>query len=184
MIARSRPRTADIRRDRWSELQEPPPDRLVRCVNASLGQQFLNIPKGQCEPGIEPDRVADDFWRESVALKRYRAHRRMLIGDEPQSYPSYRDIAPLHHSAKFSRARPRSSAGSIISSGAKAIPRPIANEQMDTAQYAAAARCSIELPQMESRTCYCRSNRSGIASALVPPHKFCRKLDISRPINA
>jgi hypothetical protein len=93
MIARSRPRTADIRRDRRAKLQEPPPDRLVGCVNASLGQQFLNIAKGQCEPGIEPDRVADDFWREPVALKRYRSHPMMLIGDEPQSYPSYRDIA-------------------------------------------------------------------------------------------
>ena len=93
MIARSRPRTADIRRDRRPELQEPPPDRLVGCVNTSLGQQFLDIPKGQCEPGIEPDRVADDFWREAVALKRYRSHPMMLIGDEPQSYPSYRDIA-------------------------------------------------------------------------------------------
>jgi hypothetical protein len=94
MIARSRTRTADIRRDRWSELQEPPPDRLVGCVNASLGQQFLEIPKGQCEPGIEPDRVADDFWREAVALKRYRSHPMMLIGDEPQSYPSYRVTLP------------------------------------------------------------------------------------------
>jgi hypothetical protein len=37
--------------------------------------------------------VADDFWREAVALKRYRSHPMMLIGDEPQSYPSYRDIA-------------------------------------------------------------------------------------------
>ena len=93
MIARSRPRTADISRDRWSELQEPPPDRLVGCVNASLGQQFFDIPKGQGEPGIEPDRVTDDFWWEAVALKRYRSHPMMLIGDEPQSYPSYRDIA-------------------------------------------------------------------------------------------
>ncbi len=93
MIARSRPRTADIRRNRRPELQEPPPDRLVGCVNTSLGEQFLEIPKGQCEPGREPDRVADDFWREAVALKRYRSHLMMLIGDEPQSYPSYRDIA-------------------------------------------------------------------------------------------
>jgi hypothetical protein len=37
--------------------------------------------------------VADDFWWEAVALKRYRSHRRMLFGDEPQSYPSYHDIA-------------------------------------------------------------------------------------------
>jgi hypothetical protein len=93
MIARSRPRMADIRCDRRPELQEPPPDRLVGRVNTSLGQQFLDIPKGQGEPGIEPDRVADDFWREAVALKRYRSHPMMLIGDEPQSYPSYRDIA-------------------------------------------------------------------------------------------
>ena len=97
MIARSRPRTADIRRDRRPELQEPPPDRLVGCVNTSLGQQFLDIPKGQSEPGIEKDRVADDSWREAVALKRYRSHPMMLIGDEPQSYPSYRDIAHSGH---------------------------------------------------------------------------------------
>jgi len=37
---------ADIRRDRRPELQEPPPDRLVGCVNTLLGQQFLDIPKG------------------------------------------------------------------------------------------------------------------------------------------
>ena len=37
--------------------------------------------------------MLDDLWREAVALKRYRSHRMMLIGDEPQSYPSYRGIA-------------------------------------------------------------------------------------------
>lgn len=94
MIARPRPRTADIRSDRRPELEEPPPNRLIGCVNAALGQQALDIPKGQREPGIEPDRVADDFWREAVALKRYRSHPIMLIADEPQNYPSYRDIAP------------------------------------------------------------------------------------------
>jgi len=93
MIARPRPRTADIHSDRRPELEEPPPNRLIGCVNAALGQQVLDIPKGQREPGIEPDRVADDFWREAVALKRYRSHPIMLIADEPQSYPSYRDIA-------------------------------------------------------------------------------------------
>jgi hypothetical protein len=39
-----------------------------RRMRQSLAQ-FLDIPKGQGEPGIEPDRVADDFWREAVALK-------------------------------------------------------------------------------------------------------------------
>jgi hypothetical protein len=37
--------------------------------------------------------VADDFWREAVALKRYRSYPKMLIGDEPECCPSYRDIA-------------------------------------------------------------------------------------------
>jgi hypothetical protein len=32
-------------------------------------------------------------WREAVALKRYRFHPMMLIGDDSQCYPSYRDIA-------------------------------------------------------------------------------------------
>ena len=49
------------------------------------------------DPGIEPDRVADDFWREPVALKQYGSHPMMLVGDEPQSYPSYRDIAAGAH---------------------------------------------------------------------------------------
>jgi len=29
------------------------------------------------------DGMADDLWREAVALKRYRFHPMMLIGDEP-----------------------------------------------------------------------------------------------------
>jgi hypothetical protein len=49
-----------------------------------------NISEGQGEPGIESDGMADDLWREAVALKRYRFNSMMLIGDEPQSYPSYR----------------------------------------------------------------------------------------------
>jgi hypothetical protein len=50
--------------------------------------------------------VADDFWREAVALKRYRSHPMMLIGDEPQSYPSYRDIARAAHMADPALAEP------------------------------------------------------------------------------
>ena len=53
------------------------------------------MPRPKCEPGIEPNRVADDFWRETVALKRYRSHPMMLIGDQPLSYLSYRDIAQI-----------------------------------------------------------------------------------------
>jgi len=35
--------------------------RPERAAGKALGQQFLDIPKGQGEPGIEPNRVADDF---------------------------------------------------------------------------------------------------------------------------
>ena len=35
-----------------------------------------------------------------MALKRYRSHPIMLVGDAPQSYPRYRDIA---HQAKPKR---------------------------------------------------------------------------------
>jgi len=31
----------------------------------------------------EANGMADDLWREAVALKRYRFHPMMLIGDEP-----------------------------------------------------------------------------------------------------
>jgi hypothetical protein len=64
------------------------------------GPISLNVttpPKGQRGPGIEPDRAADEFWWETVALKRYRSHPIMLIADQPQSYPSYHDIAPAVH---------------------------------------------------------------------------------------
>jgi hypothetical protein len=74
MIARSRPRTADIRRDRRPELQEPSPDRLVGCVNTSLGQQFLDIPKGQCEPAYS--QIA---WRMISGGKRWRLNDIGLI---------------------------------------------------------------------------------------------------------
>ena len=64
-----------------------------------------DIPKGQREPGIEPDRVADDFGREAVALKRYRFHPMMLIGDEPQRYRSYRDIAESEQGISLTEQR-------------------------------------------------------------------------------
>jgi len=53
----------------------------MECINAALGQQLLDIPKGQREPGIELDRAADEFWWETVALIRYRSHPIRLIAD-------------------------------------------------------------------------------------------------------
>jgi len=53
-----------------TELQTPPPDALVRDDHAALGQHQFHIPKAQTEDVIEPDRVADQFGWDAVAIVR------------------------------------------------------------------------------------------------------------------
>lgn len=60
--------------DQTPELQKPAPYRLIRNVDATLGQQFLDVAKRQCKSGIERDRVLDDNWRKAMSLERYRGH--------------------------------------------------------------------------------------------------------------
>ena len=55
--------------DQPPELQKPAPHRLVRNVDATLGQQFLDITKRQREPGIKPNRVLDDHGRKAMSLE-------------------------------------------------------------------------------------------------------------------
>ncbi len=55
--------------DQPTKLQKPAPDGLVRDVDATLGQQFLDIAKRQREPGIERDRVLDDYRRKAMSLE-------------------------------------------------------------------------------------------------------------------
>jgi hypothetical protein len=52
----------------WSELQAPASHRLIGDDNPSLREQILDIAKTQSEPLVQPDRVADDFWWESVSM--------------------------------------------------------------------------------------------------------------------
>lgn len=47
-----------------AEPLDPPVDRHVVDVDASLGQQFLDVPIGKAEPQVPPDGQRDDRWWE------------------------------------------------------------------------------------------------------------------------
>ena len=49
------------------ERPAPLADRLVRDVDAALGEEVLDVPKTEAEPVVQPHRVTDDFRRESVS---------------------------------------------------------------------------------------------------------------------
>jgi len=61
--------TAQVSGDDGSKLQEPAANGLVGDVQTSLREHILHIAKAQREPGIQPDRMADDVGREAVPLE-------------------------------------------------------------------------------------------------------------------
>ncbi len=78
MIAGLRAGAAQVGGDDGSKLQEPAPDGFVGDVQAALGEHLLDIAKAQGEPGVQPDRLADDVGREAVTLERELAHQPSL----------------------------------------------------------------------------------------------------------
>ena len=72
--ARPREAAAKITCNQAPELQKPTPDGLARNIDATLGQQFLDIAERQPEPGIKSNRVLDDHRRKAMSLERYRGH--------------------------------------------------------------------------------------------------------------
>ena len=78
MPARARARagtaTSKIAGDQTPDLQKLAPDRLIRNVDATLCQQFLDVAKRQREPGIEPNRMLYDHRRKAMSLEGYRGH--------------------------------------------------------------------------------------------------------------
>ena len=62
-----------------AELSFPVPHRLVAGLNATIGEQFLDIAKAQAEAIIKPDGLADDLARKAVAFERIRARFRHAI---------------------------------------------------------------------------------------------------------
>jgi hypothetical protein len=51
-----------------SEFRAPKPDAFIAYSDAPLGEQILNISVTEIESVVEPNGVADDFGRESVAF--------------------------------------------------------------------------------------------------------------------
>ena len=51
-----------------SELDAPKPDRFSANSNASLGQQIFDVSETEVEALVQPDGVADDIGRESMAF--------------------------------------------------------------------------------------------------------------------
>jgi hypothetical protein len=48
------------------EALDPAVDRDVVDLDPALGQELLDVPVGEAEPQVPPDRQGDDFGREAV----------------------------------------------------------------------------------------------------------------------
>ncbi len=72
--AGARTAAAKIDRNRSAELQESASNRFVRNIDATLGQQVLDITKRKREPGVEPDRMLDNLGRKTMSFERCRDH--------------------------------------------------------------------------------------------------------------
>jgi hypothetical protein len=68
-----------------TELLTPQPDRLIRNNNSPLGEQILYISEAQAEAMVDPDRVTDDFCRETMTViaRPIALHRPSLSGSGP-----------------------------------------------------------------------------------------------------
>ncbi len=51
-----------------TELPTPDSNGFIRDDDSALGQKILDISKAQAETMINPDGVADDFWREPMSV--------------------------------------------------------------------------------------------------------------------
>src|SRR5258707_1862055 len=70
-VARAWAGVSEPARKTGPELQNPAPHRLIGNLQASLGQELLNVAVAQCESEIEPNCVLDHRRREAVpAIRR------------------------------------------------------------------------------------------------------------------
>jgi len=51
-----------------TELLTPESNRFIRDDDSAFGEKILDIPKAQAETMVSPDRIADDFWRETMTV--------------------------------------------------------------------------------------------------------------------
>jgi hypothetical protein len=75
LVPRARAASVHPVGERLSEPPAPAADRLVAYGNATLGQEFFDVPVAEQEPIVQSDRVADDLGREAVALVERRRLR-------------------------------------------------------------------------------------------------------------
>ena len=51
-----------------TELLTPDSNRFIRDDDSAFGEKILDISEAQAETMVNPHRIADDFWREPMAL--------------------------------------------------------------------------------------------------------------------
>ena len=68
----------------WAELAAALPDGLIGDGDTAFGEQIFDVPEAQTETVVEPDGVADDFWRISVTTVSSRKGVHPGIVPEPR----------------------------------------------------------------------------------------------------
>src|SRR4029079_18395968 len=51
-----------------TELLTPNSNRFIRDDDSAFGEKILHIPEAQTEAMVNPDSIADDFWRETMTV--------------------------------------------------------------------------------------------------------------------
>src|SRR5207302_9761062 len=67
LVARPTATPAQLLCEHRTEPAHPLADRLVRHRHAPVRQELLHVPQAERKPQVQPDRVADDLWWETVA---------------------------------------------------------------------------------------------------------------------
>ena len=69
MVAGRWSHMAQVSSNRRTKFKEPAPYALVGNIQTPLRQKILHISIAQCEPGIEPYDMANDFRWKAMAFK-------------------------------------------------------------------------------------------------------------------
>ena len=70
LVSRPRSTPTQFVGEACAELQAPLPNALIGDDHTTFGQKKFDIPEAQANDVIEPDRVADQLYREAVAMVR------------------------------------------------------------------------------------------------------------------
>ena len=62
-----------------AKFKKPPPHGFVGDIEAALRQEIFYVSITQCEPGVEPYGVTDDFRRKTIAFEENILHLKTLL---------------------------------------------------------------------------------------------------------